>query len=75
MLEEAASRAERVAGRERSEAEAMAREERTLRANPNAPVQIDPNLPPAGQEFREERELLIDRLKAQELTQTRVHRR
>lgn len=75
MLEEAARRAERVAGRERSEADAMAREERTLRSNPNAPVQIDPNLPPAGQELREEHELLIDRLEAQKLTHTRVHRR
>lgn len=71
MLEEAARRAERVAGRERSEAEAMAREERTLRTNPNARVEIDPSLPPAG----EEHELLIDRLEAQKLTHTRVHRR
>lgn len=75
MLEEAARRAERVAGRERSEAEAMAQEERTLRTNPNARVQIDPNLPPAGEELREEHELLIDRLEAQKLTHTRVHRR
>lgn len=75
MLEEAAARAERVAGREQSEAEAMVREERTLRTNPNARVQIDPNLPPAGEELREEHELLIDRLEAQKLTHTRVHRR
>ncbi|WP_375459856.1 relaxase/mobilization nuclease domain-containing protein [uncultured Enterovirga sp.] len=75
MLEEAAARAERVAGRERPEAEAMAREERALRANPNTRVQIDPNLPHAGEELREEHELLIDRLEAQKLTYTRVHRR
>lgn len=73
MLEDAARRAERVAGRERSEA--MARQEQTLRANPTARVLIDPNLPPAGEELREEHELLVDRLEAQKLTHTRVHRR
>lgn len=53
----------------------MAREERTLRANPAARVQVDPNLPPAREDLREEHELLIDRLEAEKLNHTRVHRR
>ena len=75
VLEAEARRAEHVAERERLEAEATGREERALRANPAARSAADPNLPPAAEELREEHELLIDRLEAQRLTPTRVHRR
>lgn len=74
-LGKAAKQAGRVAGREQSEADAMAREERALRSSPNARVPADPNLPTAGEDLREEQELLIDRLEAQKLSHTRVHRR
>lgn len=75
ILERAAKQAGRVAGREQSEADAMAREERALRSSPNARVPADPNLPIAGEGLREEHELLIDRLEAQKLSHTPVHRR
>ena len=74
-LDRAAERAERTAYREQSEAEATAREERLMRANPMARSVTDPNLPPPAEELREEHELLIDRLEAQKMTHTRVHRR
>lgn len=74
MLELEANRADRAADRERSEAEATAQEERGMRANPAARSPANPNLPPAAEELREEHELLIDRLEAQKLTHTRVHR-
>jgi hypothetical protein len=74
-LEVAALRAERTAARERSEADAMSREEQALRYNPIAPAPADPNLPRAGEELREEQELLIDRIETQRMSHTRVHRR
>lgn len=75
MPDAEARRAERAADRERSEAEATAQEERGMRANPAGRSPANPSLPPAAEELREEHELLIDRLEAQKMTQTRVHRR
>jgi hypothetical protein len=74
-LEVAALRAERTAARERSEADATSREEQALRSNPIAPMPADPNLSRAGEELREEQELLIDRIETQRMSHTRVHRR
>ena len=73
-LELAADASQRIAAREQAEASAITREERALRANPAAPIAADPNLPEAGEELREEQELLIDRIAAKQPTHTRVHR-
>lgn len=74
MLDLEATRADRAAERERSEAEATAQEERGMRANPAGRSSANPSLPPAAEELREEHELLIDRFEAQKMSQTRVHR-
>jgi hypothetical protein len=74
-LEMAALRAERTAARERSEADAMSREEQAFRSNRIAPAPANPNLPRAGEKLREEQELLIDRIETQRMSHTRVHRR
>jgi hypothetical protein len=74
-LQAAALRAERTAARERSEADAMSREEQAFRSNPIAPAPADSNLPRAGEELREEQELLIDRIETQRMSHTRAHRR
>ncbi|MBZ5762273.1 relaxase/mobilization nuclease domain-containing protein [Rhizobium sp. VS19-DR104.2] len=73
-LELAADASQRIAAREQAEASAITREERALRANPAAPIAADPNLPEAGEELREEQELLIDRIAAKQPAHTRVHR-
>jgi hypothetical protein len=74
-LEVAALRAECTAARQRAEADAMSREEQAFRSNPIVPAPADPNLPRAGEELREEQELLIDRIETQRMSHRRVHRR
>lgn len=73
-LQQSADAAERTASREQAEAAAVTREEQALRAHPTAPVKADPDLPEAGEELREEQELLIDRIAAKQPAHTRVHR-
>jgi hypothetical protein len=73
-LELAADACRRMAAREQAEASAVTREEQALRANPAAPIAADPNLPEAGEELREEQELLIDRIAAKQPAHTRAHR-
>lgn len=73
-LELAADASQRTAAREQAKASAVTREEQALRANPTEPVASDPNLPEAGEELREEQELLIDRIAAKQPTHTRVQR-
>jgi hypothetical protein len=73
-LELAADASRRMAAREQAEASAVTREEQALRANPAAPIAADPNLPEAGEELRDEQELLIDRIAARQPAHTRAHR-
>jgi len=72
-LEAAAIEAANGASRERAEATALSREEQALRANP-ASVPAEPDSPRDGEERREEQELLIDRIQAQQMTRGRIHR-
>jgi len=72
-LEAAAIEAANGASRERAEAAALSRAEQALRAKP-ASIPAEPDSPRDGEELREEQELLIDRIQAQQMTQGRIHR-
>ena len=43
-------------------------------ADPAAPVPSEPDLPADGEAFRDEQELLIDRIETQRMSHTKVHR-
>lgn len=73
-LETAAIEAANAASRKPAEAVAVKREEQAFRADPAPPASAGQDLAGDAEELREEQELLIDRIQAQQMTQGKIHR-